>query len=196
MSNPYATPEAVLSESAAGDETYDPKFFALHGRIGRLRFFAYNSLATILLTFVVGILLAVLIPVVAVGAKSPVAGFLAMAIAYIPILGAALIITKRRFNDLNRSGWWALLLLVPFVNFVAWLYLQFGPGTEGPNDYGLPPSKNSVLLVIAGLIVPVIIVGILAAVAIPAYQSYVQRAKLAQQKTQIEDPHRIEDQLR
>ena len=33
-----------------------------------------------------------------------------------------------RFHDIGLSGWWSLLLLVPIVNLVVWLYLFFKPG--------------------------------------------------------------------
>ena len=42
----------------------------------------------------------------------------------------------RRFHDLGHSGWWAILLFVPFVNIAAVIYIGFFKGTEGPNDYG------------------------------------------------------------
>lgn len=179
MNNPYATPDAVLSQPAAGDATYDPKFFAIHGRIGRLRYLAYNFIAMFLLTFVVGILAAVMIPIIAGSRNGGAAGMAVMVIIYLPTLFASLVITKRRFNDLNHSGWWSLLMFVPLVNLIAWLYLVFGSGTDGPNNYGLPPAKNSALLWIAALLVPIAFVGILAAVALPAYQKYVMRAKAA-----------------
>ena len=105
---------------------------------------------------------------------------------YVPVFGTSLIITKRRLNDLNHSGWWSLLLFVPFVNIIVGLYLTFGSGTDGPNDYGLPPAKNSPLLLIGGLLLPIVFIGILAAVALPAYQKYLMRAEAAKLQQQIQ----------
>ena len=42
----------------------------------------------------------------------------------------------RRFHDLGHSGWWVLLLFVPLVGIVVFIYVGFFKGTEGPNDYG------------------------------------------------------------
>ena len=50
------------------------------------------------------------------------------------------------------------------------------PGTRGANNYGKPPPPNTTGAVVLACIVPVImIVGIVAAIAIPAYQDYAQR---------------------
>lgn len=43
-----------------------------------------------------------------------------------------------RLHDTNRSGYYALILFVPYVNFLAFLLLLFLPGTKGANNYGLP----------------------------------------------------------
>jgi len=65
------------------------------------------------------------------------------------------------------------------LNLVFW----FIPGTDGPNRYGAPPPPNTTLAVVAAVIVPMLfVVGILAAIAIPAYQDYVKRAQSAQQR--------------
>lgn len=45
----------------------------------------------------------------------------------------------RRCHDLNKSGWWLLLLFIPFVNFLFVLYLLFAKGTEGFNRFGANP---------------------------------------------------------
>lgn len=40
------------------------------------------------------------------------------------------------FQKTGRSGWWALLLLIPMVGFVALWFLALGrwPALERPND--------------------------------------------------------------
>jgi len=50
-------------------------------------------------------------------------------LAWVPVsvivsVGAAV----RRFHDLDLSGWYFLLLLVPLINFLTFLYLVFKPG--------------------------------------------------------------------
>ena len=42
----------------------------------------------------------------------------------------------RRWHDLGHSGWLILLGLIPFANFVVFVFMFFIPGTAGPNPYG------------------------------------------------------------
>ena len=48
----------------------------------------------------------------------------------------SLSIIARRWHDLGKSGWMALLGIIPIVNFVVWLYLVFKEGAVGSNKYG------------------------------------------------------------
>jgi hypothetical protein len=57
----------------------------------------------------------------------------------------------------------------------------FVPGTDGPNRFGAKTPPNSVGVLIGVWIVPAIFVlGVMAAIALPAYQDYVKRAATAQ----------------
>lgn len=173
--NPYAAPNAALSEPITADGFYQPKVFSLNGRIGRLRYLAY----TWVLTIGVGIIATMLVGALAKSAPAVISsgGSYIVAFNYILFSIPGLFMARRRFHDLDHSGWLCLLILVPIVNFLAGLYLIFGPGNEGANRYGPPPSKNPLLAMIGGVILPlIVIIGILAAVAIPAYQTYTQRA--------------------
>jgi len=178
LHNPYASPNAVLSEPIAADGFYDPQLFSVHGRIGRLRYLAYSWV----LSLGVGIVAAILIGILSQLSPSIVRGIIKYmsALAYIFLSIPSLLIARRRFHDLDHSGWLCLLMLVPFLNGLIGLYLIFGRGSDGANSYGPPPSKNTTLVVIGGVMLPVIaIIGILAAVAIPAYQTYTQRVLAA-----------------
>ncbi len=177
--NPYESPKS--NPATSSEQTYPPKIFALNGRIGRLRYLAYGMLATVLTMFVMGILSAILIPMIASSGMSESMMVVLMLILYMPLIVFSIIFMKRRLNDLDKSGWWQLLAYIPLLGIIFALYMVFWPGTKGSNNYGLQPEKNSALLVIAGLILPVILIGILAAIAVPAYQDYAQRAQQAVQ---------------
>jgi hypothetical protein len=82
------------------------------------------------------------------------------------VLSVALAV--RRLNDLNRTGWMALLFLVPLVNFVFMIYMMAASGTQGSNEYGPAPSANTTwVLVGAWAWVAVFGLSIIAAIAIP-----------------------------
>jgi len=173
--NPYTAPDASLDNEQ--NDLYQPKIISFSGRIGRLRYLAYG----------VGNYLLFMAVMIAVAGISMLAGgesvmsvvFIgAMGILYIAMIVLSVMFAKRRLNDLNRSGWWFLLFIVPLVNFVMAIYVIFFPGTEGSNNFGPAPVNNSTGVKILAWMVPVIFVGfgIMAAIAIPAYQDYVMRA--------------------
>ncbi|MDQ8037721.1 MAG: DUF805 domain-containing protein [Pedobacter sp.] len=182
MNNPYASPSSVISALATDDGEYQPRLFSFSGRIGRLRYLAYSIGIPMLIlfpvAFIAGMLSAALGQSQEQSARLIGIGIIA---AYIPVIifyGATI---KRRLNDMNQSGWIGLLMLIPLINIVFWLYLVFKAGTDGSNDYGQPATKNSTGVILTSLTLPLIaLIGILAAISIPAYQDYVKRAKAAQ----------------
>lgn len=173
MTNIYSAPTADLSAFQHEGDTYQPTVFQLKGRIGRVRYLAYSVCTTTLMSIVGGIL-AVMFP-------RALPAYAILALTYIPMIAVSLILVVRRLHDLDRNGWLSLLMLIPFLNFLFGLYLLFAAGSEEANQYGPPPSPNTTLVVVGAWIVPIVfVVGILAAVAIPAYQQYVTRAQLVQ----------------
>jgi uncharacterized membrane protein YhaH (DUF805 family) len=45
-------------------------------------------------------------------------------------------VSVRRLHDLDRSGWWVLLDLVPLVGWIILLIWFCTKGTDGPNRFG------------------------------------------------------------
>lgn len=181
MNNPYNAPGADLSARENGTGTYDPQVFAVNGRIGRLRYLAYSMLMG-LLTFVLMMVVAGIGGVLAAMTKSNAIMVVVVGLAYIPAIAVTVILAKRRFNDMNHSGWMSLLMFIPLVGFFIWLWLLIGGGDAQENQYGPPPSANTGLVIAGACIMPlflVAIIGILAAVALPAYQQYTLKAQAA-----------------
>jgi uncharacterized membrane protein YhaH (DUF805 family) len=50
-----------------------------------------------------------------------------------------LAISIRRLHDLDRSGWWFLLIFVPLVGAIILLIWNCTRGTVGPNRFGPDP---------------------------------------------------------
>lgn len=61
------------------------------------------------------------------------------AVAFVALLCAIIEfgLIARRLHDFNKSGWFGLLLFVPFVNLIFIIVLFFIKGTNGENNYGL-----------------------------------------------------------
>ena len=166
--NPYSAPDAVL-ETGAGNDLYQPSIFSFNGRIGRLRYLAYGlGVNFVLMLLVVPLMGATTF----MGGGDPdsmgMLGMVAMLIFYVVTIVVSVMFAKRRLNDLNRSGWWMLLFIIPIVNFLLALYLIFFPGTDGSNDYGPAPVANSIGVLILGWLFPVLfVVGMLSAIMVP-----------------------------
>lgn len=189
--NPYSAPVSDVRMTGGGGEEYGTvKFFSFSGRLGRLRYLAY-AFAMFVLTWLAVMLFSVV--VAGIGAASGGEAFGgALAIGLVVILYGvmlllSLMLAVQRIHDFNATGWLALLLLVPYVNILFGLALWFVPGTNGENRYGLktPPNSTGVkVLAIGAPIVMVFVIGVLAAIAIPQYQMYVERAKQQQAQQQ------------
>ena len=57
----------------------------------------------------------------------------------IPSIWIMLATCVKRLHDLGKSGWMALLSLIPIVNFIIGIYMAFFKGEECDNQYGPDP---------------------------------------------------------
>ena len=149
----------------------DIRFFSLTDRIGRLRYLAYGAAAGL-----------VSIPVILIcyglSLAVPALAVLLGGLGYLAIIVFTFGLMVRRLHDIDMSGWWSLLAFVPIGNLVLLVLLLFIGGTVGENRFGPQPPPNSGW-VIAGALSYIVIfpIGILAAVAIPAYQDFSARSQ-------------------
>jgi uncharacterized membrane protein YhaH (DUF805 family) len=175
LSNPYIAPIADMSRAGEDDDLYQPELFSFKGRIGRCRYLAYSIGLSMILMLVAGMLMAL------TGAKainnSPL-----LALWYVPVLVITFTMAVRRLNDMNHPGWWSLLMLIPIINMFVGLWLAFGRGDDRANNYGPAPAPNTWQVIVGACAMPLImVIGILAAVAIPASATYKQKAMAARQ---------------
>lgn len=54
------------------------------------------------------------------------------------LLAPSLSVGARRLHDINKSGWWQLICLVPLLGALFLLYLYAQKGNEGENRFGAP----------------------------------------------------------
>ena len=156
------------------EQTAEIRFFDLKSRIGRLRYLAYG-LGLTLLAIVPCIIATMLM------AASAALGMLIFGLIYIGFIVMSIGFGVRRLHDLDKSGWWMLLMIVPLVNLGLAIYLLFFSGTVGDNRFGPQPPPNSTWVIVgAWTYVAFIPLGILAAIAIPAYQDFVARAQMSE----------------
>ena len=55
----------------------------------------------------------------------------------------SLAIGARRLHDINKSGWWQLLYLIPIIGVFIMLFFLVSKGTEGENRFGVDPLLAS-----------------------------------------------------
>lgn len=169
--SPYATPQAQVSD--ATQEFGELNYFSIEGRIGRVRYLGWSMAMTLLALPIMAVF-------AGVSALSTILGGLLVILLAIGMVVISVFIGGKRLHDIGWSAWLWLLLLVPVVGSVFALLMLVLPGTPGANRYGPPPPPNSkgvVVLAWSMLLVPII--GIIAAIALPAYQGYIDRAEEA-----------------
>ena len=59
------------------------------------------------------------------------------------ILIPSIAVTVRRLHDTDRSGWWVLISLVPFIGWIVLLVFTVQESTPGTNRYGPNPKSAS-----------------------------------------------------
>lgn len=169
--NAYSPPQGDLTDQQAVAFN-QPKFLSLSGRIGRLRYLAYGSGLMLVFYGVLAALMAAFGASILAGGSGSFIVLGVMGLLYIPLMVFSWGYIVRRLNDLNKSGWLSLLMLVPLANVGLLLYVLFGRGTEGNNNYGAPPPPNTTGVIALSCVLPAIaIIGILAAIALPAYMA-------------------------
>lgn len=155
------------------------RFFDWHGRVSRVQFLAYSTFNALIALMLVALLFVMIGGfqgmVNASSEQLPMSLLGAGSVGVAVLLYLQLAVSKRRFNDLNKTGWLALLMLVPGVNVLVYLYLLAVEGTAGANYYGLPARPASQLKTVLMVLIPLLVmslIGLLTQVVVPSYQSY------------------------
>ena len=155
------------------------RFFDWHGRVSRVQFLAYSTFNALIALMLVALLFVMIGGfqglVNASSEQLPMSLLGASSVGVAVLLYLQLAVSKRRFNDLNKTGWLALLMLVPGVNILVYLYLLAVEGTAGANYYGLPARPATQLKTVLMVLIPLLVIsliGLLTQIVLPSYQSY------------------------
>lgn len=76
-------------------------------------------------------------------------GLALVAIFALAMLVPSLAVSFRRLHDTNRSAWWLLIALLPFIGAVVLLIFFVLEGTAGPNRFGPDPKGRDAAEVFA-----------------------------------------------
>lgn len=109
-------------------------FWVFDGRARRCEYWGfvlYNGLVSFILIFILYLLLPVSI-------ASAIYDLYNL-IIFLPGLAVAV----RRMHDIDKSGWYVLIALIPIVGILIALFLDCRKGTDGPNKYGPDPIAQN-----------------------------------------------------
>lgn len=149
------------------------------GRFSRRSYLAWNMLIGFIF-MLIAFIVAVLVPnaeQILIDGSLPIPLMIIFATLYLLAIYFSIIFLIRRLHDRNHSGWMALLILVPVINIIFTLYILFAPGTAGTNQFGQPRPTLGWENILAILYVAVFLIGLVAAIVLPSYQSYVERSQ-------------------
>lgn len=116
------------------------KIYTTEGRLNRLRYFMYQII-WMLISAVVGAILGFMCEFLTNDVQSLLVIVPTVIFSFAAGIGS-IMLGIRRLHDLNKSGWFMLLLLVPLINMVFALYMYLAPGQVGANKYGADPLEE------------------------------------------------------
>ena len=67
--------------------------------------------------------------------------FISSVLALLHII-PSIAVGARRLHDIDKSGWWQLISLIPVIGWVLALFWACKDGETGPNRFGNDPKEN------------------------------------------------------
>lgn len=129
----------LFKDSSADKEAvFKELFFTSKGRLNRKSYIYRSLFLSLVLCIVQGVLTFATNTIDALGLLFAVVAFGFSLFSFV----SNIMMDVRRLHDLDLSGWWMLLMLVPLVNIFFALYMLFFKGTDGPNQYGDDPLQS------------------------------------------------------
>ena len=114
--------------------------------LGFKNYFKFSGRATraenwwwVLFTVLAGIVLAVVDTLT--GTMGMLVGMWVVQMVELAVLVPSLALGARRLHDINRTGWWLLLLFVLVIGWIVLIVWAIKRGDEGPNKYGPDPRQ-------------------------------------------------------
>lgn len=131
--------DLLFKDSSADKEAvFKELFFTSKGRLNRKSYIYRSLFLSLVLCVVQGVLTFATNTIDALELLFAVVAFGFSLFSFV----SNIMMDVRRLHDLDLSGWWMLLMLVPLVNIFFALYMLFFKGTDGPNQYGEDPLQS------------------------------------------------------
>ncbi len=110
------------------------KYAVFSGRSRRMEywFFVLFNLIVAIVLALIDMLIGTFSAVQNIGLLSGIYG--------LAVLIPSLAVTVRRLHDIDRTGWWILINLIPLIGSIVLLVFSLLPGTPGSNRFGPDPK--------------------------------------------------------
>ncbi|HSF78165.1 MAG TPA: DUF805 domain-containing protein [Steroidobacteraceae bacterium] len=110
------------------------KYAVFEGRARRMEYWMF-----VLINCLIVVVLSVVDTVVGLFSLGNSVGALT-GLYWLVVLVPSVAVTVRRLHDTDRSGWWALLALLPVLGTIVLFVFCVLDGTPGPNRFGENPK--------------------------------------------------------
>lgn len=107
------------------------QYAEFNGRARRKEYWMFFLVSAIISWSIQGIAFAT-----GINAISYIASIYGFAV-FLPSIG----VLVRRLHDVEKSGWFAFIILIPLVGIIWLIVLLATEGTQGPNKYGADPKN-------------------------------------------------------
>lgn len=129
---PIVTNTPTANKLNRNPATVIEKLFWVSGRITRTSYILLSLLQIVGTGIGIGTALAL-------GQVSEPLAFALIVGLGVAVFWSILVVTAKRYHDLDASGWWQLLGVIPIVGLIIPIYLSLKPGTNGANRFGPQP---------------------------------------------------------
>jgi uncharacterized membrane protein YhaH (DUF805 family) len=114
------------------------KYAVFSGRSRRKEYWYY-----VLFVVIISIVLTIIDGLIGTSNSSTGGGLLS-GIFGLATLVPSIAVSVRRLHDIDRTGWWVLIGLVPLIGWIVLLVFHVQDSTPGTNRYGPNPKSASV----------------------------------------------------
>lgn len=114
------------------------KYATFSGRAPRSEFWWF-VLFTVLVNFALGVVDRAIFGIAPDGQPVSILGALFSLAVLLPTIAVGV----RRLHDLDRTGWWYLLILIPVLGALVLLFFFVQRGTVGANRFGPDPLETT-----------------------------------------------------
>lgn len=148
----FEAPEATLTESTPDVKT---SIWSIKGRLGVLKYMSCSMILTLLM---VGIMIAIAaVSGISMSGGdptpaqfSPMIGVLAV-VVMLPLMWIGCAMFIRRLHDLNLSGWFMLVGIIPVLGALFSLFVICAPGMKEGNRFGQPAETATWEKILGGI---------------------------------------------